>query len=109
MTEEEYRKFLKIAPKDHFSSDFKLFLINNNKIRFFSGDWLVIENKKYWNKENDWLTAFCFAEDRENFSVGLVRLYDLHKDFPESRNREWRIKAPEKRTVKLFHVHIYKK
>lgn len=109
MTEEEYKKFLETAPKDHFSDEFKLFLINNNKVRAFSDEWLVIENKKYWNEDNDWVTAFCIEQDRDDFHTGLVKLYNLARLFPSMNDRELLIKAPEKRTVKMFHIHLYKK
>ena len=109
MNEEKYQEFLKTAPEDHFSKDFKLFLMNNNKVVYFDDDWLVVENKKYWTPENDWLTAFCVKQDRDNMLIGIVRLKDLLENFPESKKRELLIKAPNKRSVKLFHIHLVKK
>lgn len=109
MTEQEYLVFLEKAPKDHFSNEFKLFLMNNNIIRELEGDWLIIENKKYWTKENDWLTAFYFpglSHHRKDQDWALMDLRTLSKKYGD---REWLIKAPSKRTVKVFHIHLIKK
>jgi hypothetical protein len=111
MSEEEYLDFLKKAPEDHYSNDFKMFLINNNNVRFINQDWLVIENKKYHTEENDWLTAFyvgSYMREGDDW-YGLGKLQNLQFTFKESHDREWRIKAPSKRTIKLFHVHLIKK
>lgn len=108
MSEEQYQELLKTAPEDHFSPEFKVFLVNNNKVRFLSNDWLIIENKKYWTPENDWLTASCISQDRDNVQQALTKFFYL-KDFKDSLDREWLIKSPNKRTVKLFHIHMYKK
>lgn len=109
MTEEGYQEFLKTAPEDHFSVDFLLFLVNNNKVRHWSEKWLVIENTKYWTEENDWLTAFYIGEMKENTPQAIIALYSLSTSFDGVLDREWLIKAPSKRSVKLFHVHMYKK
>lgn len=107
MTKQEYQILLKQAPQDHFSKEFQLFLINNNKVRSINSRWLVIENCKYHDDKNDWLTAFHIggwkleADDLE----GIKDLDRLHLEFPD---REILIKAPNKRSVKLFHVHLYK-
>ena len=108
MTEQEYQTLLAQAPKDHYSKEFQLFLINNNQVRFINYKWIVIENCKYKTKENDWLTAFYIGSyglsDNEE-GEALTELGRLLLDFP---NREILIKAPSKRSIKLFHVHLYK-
>lgn len=105
---ETYEELLARAPKDHISRDFQLFLMNNNKVRFINHRWLVIENCKYRNEENDWLTAFYIRawdmEDNEDHKA-IKELGQLLLEFPD---REVLIKAPSKRSVKLFHVHLYK-
>lgn len=115
MTEEKYQEILKTAPEDHLSEEFKLFLINNNEVVFINENWLVIRNIKYWTEENDWLTAFYLPVKQpwdsvwdKKFQSGFFeKMSELHKS--PFADREWLIKAPEKRTVKLFHLHLYKK
>jgi hypothetical protein len=107
---ETYEELLARAPKDHFSEEFRLFLINNNKVRFIDGRWLVIENCKYWTPENDWLTAFYLNGGlMGNLSSGLGNLDILEKYFPGFKDRELLLKSEKNRSVKLFHVHLYKK
>lgn len=109
MKEKEYQKFLKKAP-DHHSEEFISFLRDHNKVRFENRDWLVIENKKYWTKKNDWLTCFWkgnngfFGEFRPN----LLTLME-GGNYEELMEREWVKKAKKKQSVKIFHIHIYKK
>ena len=107
---ETYEELLARAPKDHFSEEFRLFLINNNKVRFIDGRWLVIENCKYWTPENDWITAFYMLKDSEgNFKQGLRDVEELLDVVPDFKDRELLLKSEKNRSVKLFHVHLYKK
>lgn len=109
MTEEKYQEFLKTAPVDHFSDEFVEFLKQNNKVIKKYWGWLIIRNKKYWTKENDWLTAFyidSLDSKNNNYLRGVEKLEILCDEYSD---REWLIKAPSKRTVKLFHVHLIKK
>lgn len=106
MTEEKYQEFLKTAPEDHFSEEFIHFLFENNQWEVKTSDWLIIRNKKYWNPTNDWLTAFYIGMYKNDDDVALSMLRSIPECY---RNREWLIKAPHKRTVKLFHVHLCKK
>lgn len=108
MTKQEYQILLKQAPQDHFSKEFQLFLINNNKVRSINSRWLVIENCKYHDDKNDWLTAFyigSFGLSNDEEQEALTELREILLEFPD---REILIKAPNKRSVKLFHVHLYK-
>ena len=107
---ETYEELLARAPKNHFSEEFKLFLINNNEVRFMSDKWLVIENCKYRTEENDWLTAFRI--DSEFDWVSCERIYkdmSLDEVMHKFRDREFLIRAPHTRSIELFHVHLYKK
>lgn len=117
MGEKEYQKFLETAPGDHFSDEFITFLINNNKVRAVRKSWLVIQNTKYWEDPNkisdktgrtgnDWLTAFYIGPRRDDERWALMNLEDLVDIYTDY---DFLIKAPSKRSVKLFHVHMYKK
>lgn len=106
MREDEYQHFLAKAPEDHFSDEFRLFLINNNKVRKIGGNWLVVENIKYRTEENDWLTAFYIGPWNKDNKHAIFSTDWLWTNFSD---REWLIKHPSKRTVKLFHIHLYKK
>lgn len=107
MQEEKYQEFLKTAPTDHFSNEFVEFLRNNNEVVEFYDGWLVVKNIKYGG---DWLTAFYvdwrFEGEDFNRTSALTNCWKLLKNYGD---REWLIKAPHKRSVKLFHVHMYKK
>jgi len=108
MTEQDYQTLLAKAPRDHFSKEFQLFLVNNNRVRFMDYKWIVIENCKYHTKQNDWLTAFyigSFGLSNDEEQEALTELREILLEFPD---REILIKAPIKRSVKLFHVHLYK-
>jgi hypothetical protein len=102
---ETYEELLARAPKDHFSEEFIAFLANNNKVRYNNSDWLVIENCKYHNEENDWLTAFYVGDMLYDDCI-VEKMSSVMYKFPD---REVLIKAPSERSVKLFHVHLYKK
>lgn len=111
MTEEEYQKVLANAPTDHFSQEFIDFLVKNNAVKEIGEDWLVIENIKYWTPENDWLTAFYIGNRKtskhwQDFTEKLSYLSGYVDDIGE---REWLVKAPSKRTIDLWHIHLYKK
>lgn len=106
MSEEKYLELLKTAPTDHFSPEFKIFLYDNNRVVSWSEGWLIICNKKYWTPENDWLTAFYTGRDITNPGIALASSHTLLEKYGD---REWLIKAPHKRTVKLFHIHLIKK
>jgi len=108
MTNEEYTDFLTKAPADHFSTAFKYFLINNNKVRFINQDWLAINNTKYWTEENDWITAFYIGERQDDFDFFIMNIPNLARNVIMS-DREILVKHPSKRTVKLFHLHLIKK
>lgn len=103
MNEEEYQKFLKTAPVDHFSDEFVQFLRDNNKVIEETNNWLIIENCK---DPNDY-TAFFIGKEKHigSWWEFIKNLDDLHKYY----DREWKIKAPHKRTVKLFHIHLINK
>lgn len=102
MTEEQYQEFLKQAPKDHFSDEFIQFLREKNKVVKDTSVWLIIENVK---NPKDY-TAFYIRQDWKNLYFSfLTDLSLLH----EYADREWKIKAPHKRSVKLFHVHLIEK
>lgn len=111
MTEEEYKESLSKAPQDHLSDEFIQFLKENNPVREVGADWLVIENCKYWTPENDWLTAFYVGnrKDSKHWQDFTEKLSYLSSYVDDIEEREWLIKAPHKRTVKLFHIHLYKK
>ncbi len=103
MDENEYQEFLKKAPPDHFSDEFIQFLREKpNKVIEETDSWLIIENCK---DPND-LTAFYIPEISRNLYYAF--LTDLNK-LQRYSDREWRIKAPHKRSVQLFHVHLYLK
>jgi len=106
MSEETYKEFLKTAPEDHLSDEFIQFLRDNNEVDYNGFYWLVIKNKKYWTPENDWMTAFYVGKDRNTPYIEVERMKGL---FMSYKDREILIKAPHKRTVKLFHVHLIKK
>ena len=106
MLEEKYQEFLATAPEDHFSNEFRTFLIQNNKVRKALGHWLVIENIKYRTNENDWLTAFYIGPHIKDEKHAIFSTDEL---WAEYYDREWLIKHPKKRTVKLFHIHLYHK
>lgn len=112
MDENEYQEFLKKAPPDHFSDEFIQFLREKNKVIEETDNWLIIENCK---DPKDY-TAFYIQKskhyDSEDYKmylknwgsfVGCLQLLGNYKD------REWTIKAPHKRSVQLFHVHLYLK
>lgn len=103
MKETEYLDFLKKAPSDHFSDEFIQFLRDNNEVVEETSDWLVIKNVK---DPNDY-TAFYKPNSiaRNDYELFLMDLYRLK----HYKDREWKIKAPHKRTVKLFHIHLTKK
>lgn len=75
------------------------FLRDNNRVMYEDSHWLIIENVKYHAPERQWYTAFsktlepCF---RRLFSYFVKEGYNVL------------IKPKEKRTVDIFHVHIYK-
>jgi len=98
MTENEYQKLLSKAPKDHFSREFVQFLKENNKVIEETDNWLIIENCK---DPSDY-TAFYKGDVFE----GIGKLQELVANYYP---REWKIKAPHKRSVKLFHVHLIQK
>lgn len=109
MKEEEYTEFLKKAPEDHLSTKFIDWLRENNSVVYENDSWIIIRNKKYFTEENQWLTAFfktSLWDKYENEKWGIYNLIELRDNFGD---REWLIKAPHKRTVKLFHVHLIKK
>lgn len=107
MNETQYQELLKTAPEDHFSDEFIQFLKDNNDVVEQLGNWLVIRNKKYWTPLNDWVTAFYVGSKNKVDSeiYGTQELIHLH----HYKKREWLIKAPHKRSVNLFHVHMYNK
>lgn len=106
MTNEKYLKLLSKAPQDHLSREFLDFLMNNNEVVQVWAGWLIIKNIKYWTEENDWLTAFYIGDKKDKPVWAITQMKWLVADYED---REWLIKAPHKRTVKLFHVHLYKK
>lgn len=107
MKEENYQEFLKTVPQDHFSDEFVNFLKNNNEVVDKAYNWLIIKNIKY---HGDWLTAFYIGWRIENGSFNQsAAIADMWQLIPKYKDREWLIKAPHKRSVKLFHVHMYKK
>lgn len=108
MKEKAYQEFLKTAPSDHYSKEFIKFLANNNKVELKTKNWLVIRNVKYWTEKNNWVTAFYIGKDRINNVDAIAKMHELYAYFHEE-NHEWLVKAKMKRTVKLFHVHIYNK
>lgn len=108
MKEKQYQKVLGMIPQDHYSNAFIKYLKENNVVELKTKNWLVIRNIKYWNKKNNWITAFYIGKDRINNVDGIAKMHELYAYFHED-NQEWLIKACKKRTIKLFHVHIYKK
>lgn len=102
LTEEQYQDWLKKAPQDHFSEEFIQFLRDNNEVIEENYYWLVIRNIK---NSQDYTAFYIPRDDREYFSRFLMDLCQLRPYF----DREWKIKAPHKRSVKLFHVHLISK
>jgi hypothetical protein len=103
MQEKEYQEFLKTAPEDHFSDEFIQFLRDNNEVVEETVNWLIIKNCK---DPNDY-TAFWKMDCYRNYTLfAYSKLMQLLKEYGD---REWVIKAPHKRSVKLFHVHLIKK
>jgi len=112
MTEEEYQEFLKQAPKNHYTGEFLQFLRDKNKVVEETWDWLIIRNKKYWTPENDWLTAYYKHWTVAGGVVGnntYLAVENLKCLPTEYFRREWKIKAPHKRSVGLFHIHLIEK
>lgn len=106
MQEDKYQDFLKTAPTDHFSDEFLEFLRNYNVVEKEDENWLIIQNIKYGAT---WLTAFYKRwrfDPVFNQQAGIGDMWGL---LPKYEDREWLIKAPHKRSVKLFHVHLIKK
>lgn len=98
-----YKQLLKNAP-DHDSPEFIQYLIDNNRVRVLTNDWLIIENYKYyhkkkwpWSKEKQWLTAF-YKGEKEHPDLSFI----------SHRFHEWKwLKKPaDKQTVKRFHIHL---
>lgn len=110
---ETYEELLARAPQDHFSYEFIQFLVDNNNVRYGDYRWMIIENCKYWTPENDWLTAFYlvndYADPDANCLNGLRDIYELLHILPDFKDRELLLKSEKNRSVKLFHVHLYKK
>lgn len=102
MTEEKYQELLKQAPADHFSDEFVQFLRDNNEVVEENEHWLIIKNCK---DPNDY-TAFHVQKDFRiswhDFLQNLIYLRNY-------KDREWKIKAPHKRSVGLYHVHLINK
>lgn len=103
MNEDEYQDLLKTAPEDHFSEEFIDFLRTRNEVVEETENWLIIKNCK---NENDY-TAFWKMEGYRNYT--LLAYGNLMQLLKKYEDREWKIKAPHKRSVKLFHVHLIKK
>lgn len=104
MTETEYQEWLKKAPQDHFSEEFIQFLRDKpNRVVKETYNWLIIENCK---DPKDYTAFFIRDLWREDNKMFLMDLTELLKDYGD---REWKIKAPHKRSVKLFHVHLIQK
>jgi len=102
MQEEEYQEFLKTVPEDHFSDEFIQFLRDNNEVVEETYDWLIIKNVK---DLNDYTAFFVGPNLKKSWGAFLVSLPELE----HYKDREWIIKAPHKRSVQLFHVHLIKK
>ncbi len=102
MKETEYLNFLKTAPTNHFSDKFIQFLRDNNTVIEELTRWLVIKNVK---DPNDYTAFYIDKKKRKSLESFFENLPDLE----HYKNREWKIKAPHKRTVKLYHVHLINK
>lgn len=102
MTETEYQEWLKKAPQDHFSEEFIQFLRDNTKIVEETDNWLIIENCK---DPKDY-TAFYIRLNWKSYWYMFIS--DL-QGLEHYTNREWKIKAPHKRSVGLYHVHLIQK
>ena len=98
-TEEEYQAFLKTLPANHESEEFINALKLHNEVVLDGYKWLVIKNRKY----DGWLTAFYVNPARKDFYSALVDSKLLINKYGHC---EWLIKAPHKRSVKLFHIHL---
>lgn len=104
MTETEYRDWLKKAPQDHLSEEFIQFLRDKpNKVIEETDNWLIIENIKDPNDYTAFFIRDIWKEDNKMFLLDSIELLKKYGD------REWKIKAPHKRSVKLFHVHLIQK
>lgn len=101
MTEEQYQEWLKQTPQDHFSEEFIQFLREKNKVIEETENWLIIENCK---NPNDY-TAFYIGHYKNDWWSFIAKLDKLYKYY----DREWKIKSPHKRSVKLFHIHLIQK
>jgi len=99
MTEDKYQEILKTAPQDHFSDEFVQFLRDNNEVISESDNWLIISNIK---DPKDYTAFYIESPFRKDYGMFLHNLSTLE----DWSDREWKIKAPHKRSVKLFHVHL---
>lgn len=92
---------LKNAP-DHDSPEFIDYLRNNNPVVFENPQWIVIENCKYHKEENPWYTAF-HKKGRSYWWQDIDILW-----FEFGDDWEWLKKHPKRKSVKRFHIHLYK-
>lgn len=84
---------------------------SDNKIGHYEYDGTADVVISHWyetaeERNNDWLTAFYVGYGKKFSQNALTSLVELDNSY---NNREWLIKAPHKRTVKLFHIHLIKK
>lgn len=103
LNDQEYEELLKTCPEDHFSYEFIQFLRDNNKVIEETDNWLIIENCKDPKDYTAFFIRDIWKEDNKMFLMDSTELLKKYGD------REWKIKAPHKRTVELFHVHLIKK
>lgn len=109
MTEKEYWTLLNHAPADHLSTEFEVFLMNNNEVVAMLENWLIIKNCKYHTDESPWYTAFhrCTCEGLATSDMGSVVLdvYQIYRWMPEGMAIMMR--PEEERTVRRPHFHIF--
>ncbi len=108
MDEEKYQEFLKTAPDNHFSNEFINFLRTNpaNKVIEETENWLIIQNIKDPKDYTAFLITRLYEQEKFGDLPGLTLMWELNDKY---KDREFKIKAPHKRSVKLFHVHLIQK
>lgn len=89
----------------HDTPEFIDYLRENNAVVWENPQWVVIENCKYHTEEKPWYTAFW----KGPWEMCPDEWYqDIDIIWYEFGDYEWLKKAPDRQTVKRFHIHLYK-
>lgn len=94
------------APTDHNSEEFLAFLRQKNAVVWENDQWLVIENCKYHTQDSPWYTAFHKPLNDETEWWNDIDILDVKFCW---EGYDMLVKAPERRSVQRFHVHLVKK